>query len=77
MTGTIHVADVDGDTTRTWDTADPATVREIEEVFLEARTAGRLVYRQTGDGRGEQVTLETWNPEQDTELFMAPRLAGG
>src|SRR5688500_5273713 len=23
MTGTIHVADVDGDTTRTWDTADP------------------------------------------------------
>ncbi|HEX5880125.1 MAG TPA: hypothetical protein VF468_17695 [Actinomycetota bacterium] len=77
MTGTIHVADVDGDTTRTWDTADPATVREIEEVFLEAQTAGRLVYRQTGDGRGEQVTLETWNPEQDTELFMAPRLAGG
>lgn len=77
MTGTIHVADVDGDTTRTWDTADPATVRKIEEVFLEARTAGRLVYRQTGDGRGEQVTLETWNPEQDTELFMAPRLAGG
>ena len=77
MTGTIHVADVDGDTTRTWDTADPATVRGIEEVFLEAQTAGRLVYRQTGDGRGEQVTLETWNPEQDTELFMAPRLAGG
>jgi hypothetical protein len=77
MTGTIHVADVDGDTTRTWDTADPATVREIEEVFLEAQTAGRLVYRQTGDGRGEQVTLETWNPEKDTELFMAPRLAGG
>ena len=77
MTGTIHVADVDGDTTRTWDTADPATVREIEEVFLEAQTAGRLVYRQTGAGRGEQVTLETWDPEQDTELFMAPRLAGG
>ena len=77
MTGTIHVADVDGDTTRTWDTADPATVREIEEVFLEAQTAGRLVYRQTGDGRGEQVTLTTWNPEKDTELFMAPRLAGG
>jgi hypothetical protein len=77
MTGTIHVADVDGDTTRTWDTADPATVREIEEVFLEAQTAGRLVYRQTGGGRGEQVTLKTWNPEEDTELFMAPRLAGG
>ena len=77
MTGTIHVADVDGDTTRTWDTTDPATVRKIEEVFLEAQTAGRLVYRQTGDGRGEQVTLRTWNPEKDTELFMAPRLAGG
>jgi hypothetical protein len=77
MTGTIHVADVDGDTTRTWDTADPATVREIEEVFLEAQAAGRLVYRQTGDGRGEQITRTTWNPEKDTELFMAPRLAGG
>jgi hypothetical protein len=77
MTGTIHVADVDGDTTRTWDSAEPATVREIEEVFLEAQTAGRLFYRRTGDGRGEQVTLKTWNPEKDTELFMAPRLAGG
>jgi hypothetical protein len=77
MTGTIHVADVDGDTTRTWDTADPATVREIEEVFREAQTAGRLIYRQAGDGRGGQVTLKTWNPEEDTELFMAPRLAGG
>jgi hypothetical protein len=51
MTGTIHVADVDGDTTRTWDTTDPATVREIEEVFLEAQTAGRLVYRQAGANR--------------------------
>jgi hypothetical protein len=30
---------------RTWDTAGLATVREIEEVFLEAQTAGRLVYR--------------------------------
>jgi hypothetical protein len=77
MTGTIHVADVDGDTTRTWDTADPATVREIEEVFGEAQTAGRLIYRQAGDGRGEQVTVKTWNPEEDTELFMAPCLAGG
>jgi hypothetical protein len=77
MTGTIHIADVHGDTTHTWDTADPATVREIEEVFREAQTAGRLVYRQAGDSRGEQVTLKTWNPEEDTELFMAPRLVGG
>jgi hypothetical protein len=77
MTGTIHIADVDGDTVRTWDTADPATVQEIEGVFREAQTAGRLVYRQVGDGRGEQITLKTWNPENDTELFMAPRLAGG
>ncbi len=30
MTGTVHIADARGDTTRTWDTADPATVREIE-----------------------------------------------
>ena len=44
MTGTIHVADVDGDTTRTWDTADPATVREIEEVFLESRAGHRAVH---------------------------------
>jgi hypothetical protein len=77
MTGSIHIADVRGDTTRTWDTADPATVREIEEVFREAQTAGRLVYRQTGDGTGEQVTLTTWNPEQHTEVIVAPRLAGG
>jgi hypothetical protein len=49
----------------------------VVAVFLEAQTAGRLVYRQTGGGRGEQVTLKTWNPEEDTELFMAPRLAGG
>ncbi len=77
MTGTIHIADAGGDTTRTWDTADPATVLEIEEVFREARAAGRLVYRQAGDGRGEQVTLETWDPKEHTELVVAPRLVGG
>jgi hypothetical protein len=77
MTGSIHIADVHGDTTRTWDTADPRTVREIEKVFREAELSGRLVYRQTGDGTGEQVTLTTWKPEQDTELVVTPRLAGG
>jgi hypothetical protein len=77
MTGSIHIADAQGDTTCTWDTADPQTVREIEEVFCQAQAAGRLVYRQTGDGTGEQVTLATWDPEQDTELVVAPRLAGG
>ena len=77
MTGSIHIADAQGDTIRTWDTADPETVREIEEVFREAQRAGRLVYRQTGDGTGEQVTLETWNPKQHTELLVAPRLVGG
>jgi hypothetical protein len=35
------------------------------------------VYRQTGDGKGEQVHLATWNPEEHTELFVAPRLTGG
>jgi hypothetical protein len=77
MTGKMHVADDQGDTTHTWDTTDPATVREIEELFREAQTAGRLVYRQTGDGSGEQVRLASWNPEQHTELFVAPRLIGG
>ena len=77
MTGTMHVADHQGDTTHTWDTADPTTVREIEEIFREAQATGRLVYRQTSDGRGEQVRLDTWNREEHTELFVAPRLAGG
>jgi hypothetical protein len=77
MTGSIHIADAQGDTTRTWDTADPQTVREIEEVFRQAKTSGRLVYRRTGDGTGEQVTLATWDPQQHTELVVAPRLAGG
>lgn len=77
MTGSIHIADAKGDTTRGWDTADPATIREIEEVFREAQRAGRLVYRQIGDGTGEQVTLETWDPEEHTELLVAPRLVGG
>jgi hypothetical protein len=77
MTGTMHVADHQGDTTHTWDTTDPATVQEIEELFREAQATGRLVYRQTSDGRGEQVRLASWNPEEHTELFVAPRLAGG
>ena len=77
MTGSIHNADVQGDTTRTWDTADPETVRAVEEVFREAQLAGRLVYRQTGNGTGEQVTLKTWKPEEHTQLFVAPRLVGG
>ncbi len=77
MTGTMHVADHQGDTTHTWDTTDPSTVQEIEEIFRQAQATGRLVYRQTRDGSGEQVRLATWNPEEHTELFVAPRLAGG
>jgi hypothetical protein len=77
MTGTMYVADDQGDTTHTWDTADPRTVQEIEELFREAQATGRLVYRQTGDGSGKQVRLASWNPEKHTELFVAPRLAGG
>jgi hypothetical protein len=77
MIGTMHVADDQGDTTYTWDTADPQTVREIEQIFQEAQATGRLVYRQTSDGSGEQVRLASWNPEEHTELFVAPRLAGG
>ena len=77
MTGTMHVADDQGDTTHTWDTADPATVQEIEELFREAQATGRLVYRLTSDGSGEQVRLASWKPEEHTELFVAPRLAGG
>jgi hypothetical protein len=77
MTGTMHVADHQGDTTHSWDTADPSTVREIEELFREAQASGRLVYRQTSDGSGEQVRLASWNPTEHTELFVAPRLAGG
>ena len=77
MTGSMHVADHQGDTIHTWDTAAPTTVREIEEIFREAQATGRLVYRQTSDGSGEQVRVDTWNPEEHTELFVAPRLAGG
>jgi hypothetical protein len=67
MTGSIHIADEGGHTTRTWDTADPR----------RAQADGRLVYRQTGDGTGEQISLTTWKPEEHTELVVAPRLAGG
>jgi len=77
MTGTIDVADDQGDTTHTWDTTDPATVREIQELLGEAQASGRLVYRQTENGSGEQIRLATWNPTEHTELFVAPRLAGG
>jgi hypothetical protein len=77
MTGSIHIADANGHTTRTWDTADPQTVRKIEEVFRKAQAEGRLVYRQTGDGTGEQISVTTWKPEEHTELVVAPRLAGG
>ena len=77
MTGTMHVADQQGDTTHTWDTTDPTTVQEIEELFREAQATGRLVYRQTSDGSGEQVRLASWNPTEHTELLVAPRLAGG
>jgi hypothetical protein len=41
MTGSIHIADANGHTTRTWDTADPQTIREVEEVSARRRrTAG-------------------------------------
>ena len=31
----------------------------------------------TGSMHVEQVRLASWNPEEHTELFVAPRLAGG
>ena len=37
MTGSIHIADMQGDTTRTWDTADPETVREIGRASCRER----------------------------------------
>ena len=77
MTGSIHIADEGGHTTRTWDTADPQTVREIQEVLRRAQADGRLVYCKTGDGTGEQISLTSWKPEAHTELVVAPRLAGG
>jgi hypothetical protein len=77
MTGTMHVADHQGDTTHTWDTADPTIVREIEEIFRGG--AGHRAPCVPADQRrqGEQVRLDSWNPEEHTELFVAPRLAGG
>ena len=69
-----HGAEVPGDRPQHF---HPTTVWRIEEIFREAQATGRLVYRQTGDGTGEQVRLATWNPEEDSELFVAPRLAGG
>jgi hypothetical protein len=75
MIGTMHVADHQGRHHPHLGHRRP--VREIEEIFREAQAAGRLVYRQTGDGTGEQVRLDNWSPEEHTELFVAPRLAGG
>ena len=40
MTGTMHVADHQGDTTHTWDTADPRTVQEIEEMIYHLTVYG-------------------------------------
>jgi hypothetical protein len=40
MTGTMHVADHQGDTTHTWDTADPAAVQEIESSSRRPRRPG-------------------------------------
>ena len=77
MTGNIHIADANGHTTRTWDTTDPQTIGEVEEVLRKAQVDGRLVYCQTGAGTGEQVSLTTWKPGEHTELVVAPRLAGG
>ena len=77
MTGSIHITDEGGHTTHTWDTTDPQTIREVEEVLRKAQADGRLVYCQTGAGTGEQVSLTTWRPGEHTELVVVPRLAGG
>jgi hypothetical protein len=77
MTGSIHIADEGGHTTRTWDTANPQTIREITEILRAAHVDGRLVYHQTGNGTGEQISLTSWKPAEHTELVVAPRLAGG
>jgi hypothetical protein len=72
MTGTLHVADDQGDTTHTWDTADPRTVQEIEEIFREAQATGRLVYRQTGDGTGNRSALPAGTPRSTPSCSSPP-----
>jgi hypothetical protein len=52
MTGSIHITDEGGHTTHTWDTTDPQTIQEIEEVLRKAQADGRLVYTATGSAQG-------------------------
>jgi hypothetical protein len=72
MTGTMHVADHQGDTTHTWDTADPRTVQEIEELFREAQATGRLVYARPATAAANRSASTAGTPTR-TSSCSSPR----
>ena len=76
MTGTMHVADDQGDTTHTWDTADPATVREIEELFREAQATGGWCTARPATAAASRSAWPPGTP-RSTPSCSSPRLAGG
>jgi hypothetical protein len=57
MTSTMHIADHQGDTTHTWDTADPTTVREVEEISGRRRRPGGLCTGEPGTAEENRCAL--------------------
>ena len=74
-TGTLNVLGSDGDTTLTWDIADPGTVEEVRAKFDELIADGYAGFNTTGgDAKSEKIT--EFAPEA-TQIVMTRALQGG
>lgn len=69
---------IKGDVAVEWDVADADSVKAAETAFINARKAGRLVYRVNPDGgiSGDGQVVDRFNPE-DQILIAIPPMAGG
>jgi hypothetical protein len=69
MTGSMHVADHQGDTTHTWNTADPATIREV--VRVRPRGSGYCIEATSPVPVADEMLANKLRLETDERRFLA------
>ncbi len=71
----MHILDDTGDSTISWDPANPVEVQAAEAHFARMRAAGHLAYRTNADG-GQAEQLQAFSPSAERIAFVPP-LQGG
>lgn len=73
--GTMHVMDVTGHTTVTWDPTKPAEVNAARQTFDSLRGEGYNAF-EVGEDDEQGQRLINFNPKAG-KIMMVPQLRGG